>query len=94
MEKGHKLIKNITVDELAVMMNNSFEAQTKLIVDGFNRVDEKFDKVNENFSKVNENFKKIFNQLKIMDDKLDDVGSIKHRVDYIENTLNIQPIKR
>ena len=80
MEKGHKLIKNITVDELAVMMNNSFEFQTKMIVDGFNKVDE--------------NLKKVFNQFKIMDDKLDDVTSVKHRVDFIETTLNIQPIKK
>lgn len=97
----NKLIKNITVDELAVMMNNSFESQTKLIVDGFNNIDEKFNKVdenfksvNENFKSVNENFKKVFNQLKTMDDKLDDVGSVKHRVDYIETILDLPAIKK
>ncbi|MCX6720537.1 MAG: hypothetical protein NTW11_01920 [Candidatus Staskawiczbacteria bacterium] len=40
-----KLIKNITIDELAAMMNTSFGAQTKLIVDGFNKVDEKLEKL-------------------------------------------------
>lgn len=79
-----KLIKNVTVDELAVMMNNSFESQTKLMTDGFNKVNEKMDK----------NFKVVFEVLKKMDDKIDDVGSLKHRVDYIENVLNIQPIKK
>jgi len=87
MAKKNKLIKNITTDELAVIVNKSFDGQTKLIVDGF-------DKVNKNFETVNENFKKVFNQLKIMDDKLDDVSSVKHHVDYIENILNIQPIKK
>ena len=82
MVKKHKpkLIKNITTDELAVMMSNSFESQTKLIADGFD--------------KVNENFKKVFNQLRIADGKVDDVSSLKHRVDYIETTLNIHPIKK
>jgi hypothetical protein len=80
MAKKYKLIKNITVDKLATMMNNSFESQTKLIVDGFSKVDEKFDKV--------------FKTLKVMDDKLDEVGSVRHEVDYIETALNIQPIKK
>ena len=62
------------------MMNNSFEVQTKLIVDGFNNVDEKFDKV--------------FKTLEVMDDKLDDVSSVKHRVDSIENALSIPAIKK
>ena len=76
----NKLIKNITTDELATIVNKSFESQTKLIVDGFDKVDE--------------NFKKVFNQLKTVDDKLDDINSVKHRVDFIETTLNIQPIKK
>jgi len=75
-----KLVKNITTDELAIMMSNSFEAQTKLIVDGFNKSDEKFDKV--------------FKTLKVIDDKLDDVSSIKHRVDAMENALSIPALKK
>jgi len=39
-------------------------------------------------------FAKTFEVLKKMDDKLDDVGNLKHRVDYIENVLNIQPVKK
>ena len=62
------------------MVNKSFNAQIKLIIEGF--------------CSVNKNFEKVFNLLKIMDDKLDDPGSVKHRVDYIENTLNIQPVKK
>ncbi|MEK7080513.1 MAG: hypothetical protein AAB925_01615 [Patescibacteria group bacterium] len=86
-----KLIKNITTDDLAVIMKNSFESQTKLMLDGFDKINEKMD---EKFQKVNENFNKAFKTLKTMDDKLNDIGSLKHRVDYIETTLNIQPIKK
>jgi|GEM_PF-3568697 len=76
--------KKVTTEELAVMINDSFNTHTKLLMDGFNKVNEKMDK----------NFKAVFDVLKVMDDKLDDVGSVKHRVDYIENILSIQPIKK
>ena len=75
-----KLVKNITTDELAIIVNKSFETQTKLITDGF--------------EKVNENFDKVFKTLRVMDDKLDDVGSVKHRVDYIETILDLPAIKK
>ncbi len=91
MAKKNKLVKNITTDELAVIVNKSFDGQTKLIVDGFDKINEKMDK---KFETVNEKFGKVFKTLEAMDDKLDDMSSLKHRVDYIETTLNIQPIKK
>lgn len=51
------------------------------------------DEMKEGFNKIDENFKKVFNQLKLMDDKLDDVSSVKHRVDYIETALNLPVLK-
>lgn len=83
--------KNITVDELAVMMKNSFDSQTKLMLDGFDGVNKKMDK---SFQEVNKNFGEVFKILKVMDDKLDDVGSLKHRVDYIETILDLPAIKK
>ncbi|KKP32592.1 MAG: hypothetical protein A2312_04335 [Candidatus Staskawiczbacteria bacterium RIFOXYB2_FULL_32_9] len=90
----NKLISKITTDKLAIIVNKSFESQTKLIVDGFDNINKNFESVNENFKAVNKNFEKVFGLLKVMDDKLEYVGSIKHRVDYIENVLNIQSIKK
>jgi len=52
------------------------------------------DEMSKGFNKIDENLKKVFNQLKTMDDKLDDISSVKHRVDYIENALKIQPLKK
>jgi phage-related minor tail protein len=83
------------------MVNKSFEEQTKLIVSGFDNVNKNFESVNrnfesvnKNFESVNKNFEKVFGVLKVMDEKIDDLSSIKHRVEYIENVLNIQPIKK
>jgi hypothetical protein len=66
-------------------MKNSFDAQTKLMADGF-------DGVNKNFESVNENFKKVFGTLKTMDDKLAKVEVTEKRVDYIEGVLNISAL--
>ena len=55
----------------------------------YDYMDKKFEAVDKRFESVDKNFKKVFNQLKIMDEKLEEVGNLKHRVDYIENTLNI-----
>jgi len=75
----NKLDKNITTDELAVIINKGFQSQ--------------MDYMDKKFEAVDKKFGEVFKVLKVMDDKLDDVGSVKHRVDYIETTLNIQPLK-
>jgi len=82
----NKLDKNITTDELAVIINKGFQSQ-------MDYMDKKFEAVDKKFEVIDEKFNKVFKVLKVMDDKLDDVGSVKHRVDYIETTLNIQPLK-
>ena len=87
----NKFAKNITTDELAIIVNKSFDSQTKLMLDGFDGVNKKMDK---SFQEVNKNFGEVFKILKVMDDKLDDVGSLKHRVDYIETILDLPAIKK
>jgi len=42
---------------------------------------------------VKSDINKIVNLLGKMDEKLDNIGNLKHRVDYIENSLSIQPLK-
>ena len=89
----NKLDKNITTDELAVIINKGFQSQMDYMDKKFEAVDKKFEAVDKKFEVIDEKFNKVFKVLKVMDDKLDDVGSVKHRVDYIETTLNIQPLK-
>jgi len=52
------------------------------------------EEMKQGFDKIDKNLKKVFEVLKVMDDKLDDVSSVKHRVDYMETALNMQPIKK
>lgn len=59
--------KKITTDELAVMVEDSLDNQTKLMLNGFDKINEKMDK---KFETVNENFGKVFKTLKAMDDKI------------------------
>ncbi|MEK7658977.1 MAG: hypothetical protein AAB352_03900 [Patescibacteria group bacterium] len=61
---------------------------TKEEFEGFMEVNAKrFDKIDENFDKMSKRFDKI-------DEKLDKVVELDHRVAYIENNLNIQPLKK
>ena len=49
----------------------------------------------ENFMEISatkEDIKKMTDLLVKMDNKVGEVVKLKHRVEYIENTLNIQPI--
>jgi len=43
---------------------------------------------------VKQGFDKISKTLKAMDDKLDDMSSVKHRVDAMENALSIPALKK
>jgi len=47
----------------------------------------------EDLAKLSTKTDKIVDILGKMDEKLDEVVGLKHRVGYIENTLNIQPAK-
>ena len=71
-----KIIKNITTDDLAIIINKGFQGQT--------------DYMDKKFEQVDKKFEQVFKVLKVMDDKIDDISSIKHKVDYIENILAIK----
>jgi hypothetical protein len=47
----------------------------------------------EDLRKTDVKVDKIINILGRMDEKLDETNKLKHRVEYIETTLNIQPLK-
>jgi hypothetical protein len=78
-------------DVLFPFMKENFV--TKKEFESFMEIAATKDEMKEGFNKIDENFKKVFNQLKLMDDKLDDVSSVKHRVDYIETALNLPVLK-
>jgi septal ring factor EnvC (AmiA/AmiB activator) len=92
-----KIIKNITTDDLAIIINKGFQGQTDYMDKKFEQVDKKFEQVDrrfeqvdKKFEQVDKKFEQVFKVLKVMDDKIDDISSIKHKVDYIENILAIK----
>jgi len=76
--------KQITINQLA-----------KMIKKGFDGVDQRMDKLatKEQFENLNKRFGTVEKDVKYIKENLDDAGKLSQRVDYIENTLNIQPIK-
>ena len=43
--------KNITIDELAVIINKGFNGQMDYLKENFERIDERFETINEKFEK-------------------------------------------
>ncbi len=74
--------KKITINKLAVIINKGFQGQMDYMEKKFAQVATKkeLDEVKKDVKYIKEN--------------LDDAGKLGQRVDYIENTLNIQPIKK
>lgn len=94
-----KLIKNITTDELAVMMKNSLDTQTKLMLDSFDKVNERIDKMDTRIDKIDtklsgiatkEDVKNLNKKLDSLNDNLVKNNKLETRVDYIENVLAIK----
>jgi hypothetical protein len=51
--------KNITIDELAIMVNKGFEESTKNVNKRFESVDKRFDGVDKRFDKVEKRLDRI-----------------------------------
>lgn len=84
----NKLVKNITIDELAMIINKGFDGQMDYLK-------KNFETVNENFAQVatKEELDKVKKDVKYIKENLDDTGKLSGRVDYIENILDL-PVKK
>ena len=85
MEKN-KLIKNITIDKLAEIINTGFENQTKHFD---KRFDDQADAINGRFNKVENDLKHIKTQLTdvVHEPKFE---KLETRVDYLENIMAVK----
>lgn len=81
----NKLVKNITIDELAMIINKGFDGQMDYLK-------KSFETVNENFAQVatKEELDKVKKNVKYIKENLDEAGKLAGRVDYIENVLAIK----
>jgi hypothetical protein len=73
--------KKITIDKLAIIINDGFESQTKFFSEKFNEqreyMDKKFGKIDKRFDEMNKNNTGRMDKLEM-------------RVDYVENVLAIK----
>lgn len=85
----NKLVKNVTIDELAVIINKGFQGQ-------MDYMDKKFEAIDKNFTQVasKKELDEVKKDVKYIKENLDDASKLGQRVDYIEGILNIQPIKK
>ena len=88
--------KDITINELAVMVKNGFDGADKRVSDRFDGVDKKFDGVYERFDRLDERLDKLeYNQRTILT-KLEDVvyrselTQLKERIKIIEEAIAIK----
>jgi hypothetical protein len=79
-----KQAKNITTDELAIIINRGFQSQMDYVEKKFGDIDRRFDGV-----VTKKEFDEVKKDVKYIKENLDDSILLGKRVDYIENILNI-----
>ncbi len=85
--------RNITVDELAVMMKNSIDSQTKLMLNGFDKINDKIDKKIYKIASK-EDVKNLNKKLDSLSEDLRKNNKLETRVAGIENVLNMPAIRK
>jgi len=85
----NKLVKNITIDELAMIINKGFDGQMDYLK-------KSFETVNENFAQVatKEELDKVKKDVKYIKENVEDARKLGQRVDRIENMLDMPALKK
>ena len=55
----NKLVKNVTIDELAVIINKGFDGQMDYLKGQFGQVNERFNQVDKKFERVDKRLEKV-----------------------------------
>ena len=86
--------KIIKAQKEAFVAKEEFESFLEIVVtkDDIEEIKEEM-ATKADVKEVKGDINKIVNMLGKMDEKLDEVVGLKHRVEYIENTLNIPALK-
>ncbi|MEK7562100.1 MAG: hypothetical protein AAB509_00260 [Patescibacteria group bacterium] len=79
--------KKITIDQLAIIINDGFNGQTDYLK-------EQFGQVNKRFEQVDKRFDAIEKDVKYIKGNLTGVAELEKDVEYIKNTLNIPELKK
>ncbi len=73
--------KNMTIDDLAVMVQNGFLETKSEMKEGFARVDERFERVDKRFEVV---------EKLLLKEQEQEIIDLRHRVEFLENILNVK----
>ncbi len=77
--------KNITLDDLALMMGKGFNAVDKK----FDGVYKRFDEMDEKFDEVDEKFDGVYKRFDEMDEKIDNVRTeLKHDFNILQTAVD------
>jgi hypothetical protein len=79
--------KDITINELAVIINKGFQGQMDYMEKKFNEIDKRFEAVDKRLDNLE-------GDVKFLKENAIEQASIPHRVEYMENVLNISPAKK
>ena len=79
-----KLIKNITIDKLAEIINDGFNGQMEYM-------GKEFGKIGKDMNILKKDLKEVKNDLK---DTIKKTDKLEMRVDYVENILDIPATKK
>lgn len=86
--------KDITINELAVIINKGFQGQMDYMEKKFDAIDKRFEDVDKRFEDVDKKFEDLKKDVNFLKENAIEQASIPHRVEYIENVLNISPAKK
>jgi len=88
----NKLVKNITTDELTVIINKGFQGQMDYMEKKFAQVAIEIGScaTKPELAEVGKRLGVVEKDVKYIKDNLDDAGKLGQRVDYIENVLAIK----
>jgi len=81
--------KDITINELAVMVKNGFDGVFDYVDKGFKRVDERFDQVDARLDKLEYNQRTILTRLEDVVYKTE-LDQLKERIKVIEEAISIK----
>ena len=87
--------KDITINELAVMVKNGFDSALDNVNKGFKQVDERFKQVDERFNRVDIRMDKLEDNQRAILTRLEDVvyktelDQLKERVKIIEEAISL-----
>lgn len=81
--------KDITINELAVIINKGFQGQMDYMEKRFADLATK-----DQLGKIEKRIENLESDVKFLKENAIEQASIPHRVEYIENVLNISPAKK